>query len=141
MILFEKTPSLILKFYVMQGKGKGISGGDIREAVGYLQNGYNMENDLTGMGFSVLSDGILNICRWHNEYSDVIVPSVFTFDKEDFRWLRENIEKVGAFCSGEKAVYDHENSAWLRYVRSGKEAQDKVNYLTDTLKSGTIVGE
>jgi hypothetical protein len=143
-LLPKKDPSLILKFYVAQELGKYTpSGGDVREAMGYLQNKYNMESALSGMGFAVLSDlpdgFILNVCKWHDEFSDVIFPSIHLFDRQNFEWTQGRVEEAGAFCSGEKAVYDHENAAWMRYLKSRRADEDKVKYLADTLPSGTMV--
>lgn len=139
MLLEETDPSLILKFYVMHEKGNDISEGDIREAADFLQYKYNTETDLAGLGFAVMSSEMLNICRWHNQNTDVIVPAVYLLDKGVYEWQKADVNKVGAFCSGEKRVYDHENNAWLKYLNSEKTQADKLNYLIDTLPDRTIV--
>ena len=86
---------------------------------------------LSGLGFLVASSGIMNVCRWDNKYSDVIVPRIYTPKRK--LWTPQEVEKVGAFCSGEKRVYDHENNAWLKYLNSARGLDDKVEYLNDFL--------
>lgn len=86
---------------------------------------------LSGMGFSILSSGILNVCRWDSQYIDVIVPQIYTF--ENGLWKPQKVEDVGAFCSGEKRVYDHENNAWLKYLNTKRTDEDKLDYLNNLL--------
>ncbi|MBI4983204.1 hypothetical protein HZC32_00985 [Candidatus Woesearchaeota archaeon] len=125
---------LVLKEYTMEEKGKvAPTRGDIVDVHMLLRDELekgNM-NPLSGMGFSILSSGILNVCRWDSEYIDVIVPQIYTLKKG--LWMPQKVETVGAFCSGEKRVYDHENNAWLRFLSSERTDQDKSTYLNDFL--------
>jgi hypothetical protein len=136
----KENPILALKFYVMQERGKHTpTHGDIREAVSYIQEKAGIEPH-SGMGFSILSDGILNVCRWHEEHNDVVVPSIYTWDGSNITWQPKKIEREGAFCSREKAVYDYENNAWLEYIASERADKDKKTYLRKTLPCGFVVG-
>ena len=128
----DDLPGLVLKEYIMEEIGKvAPTKGDIVDVYMLLKNELekgNM-NPLSGMGFSILSSNILNVCRWDSEYIDVVVPQIYALEKG--LWVPQKVEKVGAFCSGEKRVYDHENNAWLRFLGSKRTNQDKANYLND----------
>lgn len=134
-------PGLVLKEYILKEKGKNPPR---KEEVKYYISVFLLQEllskrlaPLSGIGFSITSDGILNVCRWDAKYMDVIVPQIYTLEVEASglfkRWTLQEVEKVGAFCSGEKRVYDHENEAWLKYLNSKRTNKDKVVYLNDFL--------
>lgn len=130
----DGLPGLILKEYTMKEKG-GIlpTRWDLVEVDVFLKDELKKGNikPLSGMGFSILSTDVLNVCRWDSESVDVVVPQIYTL--EDGLWTLQKVESVGAFCSGEKRVYDHENNAWLEYIESDRTNQDKANYLNNFL--------
>jgi hypothetical protein len=131
----NQSPELILKTYAMEEKDKRAPSVRDMVSVHELLNdefkNINIEI-LSGMGFLILSNGILNVCRWDTEYPDVVVPMVYEFNGKI--WAPQSIEKVGAFCSGEKRVYDHENGAWLEYLYSARTDKDKLIYVNDFLE-------
>lgn len=132
----DGLPGLVLKEYVMEERGKvAPTRGDIVDVDMLIRDELEKGNmrPLSGLGFSVLSSGILNVCRWDSEYMDVVVPQIYTLEKG--LWTPQKVETVGAFCSGEKRVYDHENNAWLRFLGSKRTDQDKLTYLNDFLGS------
>ena len=125
---------LILKQYTMKETGKvAPTEKDLTDISRLLQDDIKEGKlkSLSGIGFSIISSGIVNICRWDTNYVDVVVPKIYTLEKG--LWMPQEVETVGAFCSGEKRVYDHENNAWLKYLGSKRTNIDKINYLTNFL--------
>ncbi len=130
----EGLHGLVLKQYIMKEAGKiSPSKAQLMDVTAFLKREVAEGNlkPLSGMGFSIMSNAILNVCRWDTEYIDVVVPQIYVLDKG--LWVPQEVEKVGAFCSGEKRVYDHENNAWLGYLYSRRTVQNKLDYLTDFL--------
>ncbi len=130
----DGLPELVLKEYTMKERGKvAPTKGDLVDVHMLIKDELEKGNmkPLSGLGFSILSSGILNVCRWDSEYIDVVVPQIYTLEKG--LWLPQKVEAVGAFCSGEKRVYDHENNAWLRFLGSKRTEHDKLTYLNDFL--------
>lgn len=104
-----ETSELVLKIYTLIEKGETISRKQVRHAMNFVR--FQIEegklNTRSGMGFGIVSPEILNISRWDKEYSDVIVPGIYTL--EDELWQREQVDEVGAYCSGERVIYNFEN--------------------------------
>lgn len=124
------TRDLVLKMYALVEKeGQLPSKLDWKEALSFLEKQIQKGklNAERGMGFGILSDGVLNASRWSNKYPDVIVPQIYTL--EDHLWVPQKVESAGAFCGGEEAVYHYENSLWQRYINSRQTEKDKHDYL------------
>jgi hypothetical protein len=135
--VLQVNPQLILKSYIMEETGKSSLGQrELFRAYDALDDGFarNKIDQLSGMGFLILSDGVLNVCRWQDdpECLDVIVPAIFELD--DKTWFQQEVNRVGAFCSGEQKIYAHENDAWLRYLASERTEKDKLTYFGDFFK-------
>ncbi|MBU0906590.1 MAG: hypothetical protein KKD18_04885 [Nanoarchaeota archaeon] len=120
-----EVPGLILKEYVMS-EGEWTVSRDEEEGIIRLLGREVLDkklNPLAGLGFAIISGGILNVCRWDIQYIDVVVPQIYTL--EGCGWAQQSVEKAGAFCSGEKRVYDHENCAWLAFLAADRSTHKK----------------
>jgi len=92
-----------------------------------------------GLGFSILSDGVLNISMWGGEYPSLINPSIFTYDRgasfddavEKNKLVRVPVSKAGAFCCWELGIVPYEAKAWRTYLFSRHSDTDKQKYLDD----------
>lgn len=127
-----KTPDLVLKMYRMnEGDSHNPNAQDTEKAIDFLvQEIHKGKVDPhSGIGFAIHSQGILNVCRWNAFYQDVVAPMIYTSDSEGI-WSKDSVEREGAFCSGEKIVYDFENRMWTKYLASKRTPHDKIEYLS-----------
>lgn len=93
-----------------------------------------------GLGFAILSEGMLNVARWDVKYPYVLKNQIYEFENDDLRTdSLSDIRDIGAFCAWELGIVDHERNAWLRYLESERTVRDKNNYLTNWLESGTVL--
>jgi len=129
--------NLVLKKYLMVPEGGSLPEGI--EPAGEVINRDLAKGRLrpfSGLGFLILSEDVLNVSIWHDEYAATIVPNIYQL--EGRLWIPHPVEEVGAYCSAEKRVYDHENSAFLRYLASPKENWDKITYVNDFLQENIL---
>jgi len=132
---FIENKGLILKHYLMHEQSQMFpTEENISKVRSLLKRdvGSGDINPRSGMGFSVQSPSILNVCIFDQDYPDVVFPQIYSHLLNDF-WDPQDIKKYGAFCSGEGKVYGHELNAWLEYLGSGKTNGDKRTYLNDFL--------
>ena len=94
-----------------------------------------------GLGFSIISDGTLNVCLWGGEYPSLLNQTLYTFDcnpsGEIVNFRRNNPNNIGAFCCGELGIVAHEAAAWRRYLLSHNSQSKTIrerNYLDDVFK-------
>ena len=84
---------------------------------------------------------MLNVARWDSKYPIVVVNSVYEFPEENRDVLSSkelDIGDIGAYCVWELGIVNHERIAWMKYLNSQREAQDKINYLQNWCKEGLI---
>lgn len=135
----DKNPDLILKTYFLQEQRKANpTTGDITDIWMVIEDQLKQGKlkRLSGLGFLIASFKIMNVCRWDFEHADVVVPQIYTLERD--LWTPQKVEGTGAFCSGEKRIYDHENNAWLRFLSSRRIVFDKEVYLNDFLRERTF---
>jgi len=88
----------------------------------------------SGMGFAIISDNVLNVCRWHDKFSrPVVVPQIYELElaanPRSLKVTGQKVEEVGAFCDIEERVYRRELSAWIKFLKSERMLTNKLEYL------------
>ncbi|MEK6888674.1 MAG: hypothetical protein AABW80_01055 [Nanoarchaeota archaeon] len=141
------NPSVAVKMYSMFEKGRPFLSDDeertLKGSVEEILLGegrFSIEPKL-GIGFSIVSEDVLNISMWGGEYPSLINPNIFSWDERKVFLInlkRQRIEDVGAYCAWEVAILAHESEAWRRFLRSAKEEKDIKIYLADIF-SGEIL--
>lgn len=109
----------------------------------------NVEMDLVerridkrlGLGFSIISDGVVNVCMWGGDYPSLLNQSLYTFERKDLEnpsfggdLKMRSTEEMGSFCCWELGVVGHEGAAWRRYLLSPQSKADRSVYLKDTFQ-------
>ena len=88
-----------------------------------------------GLGFTMISDGIVNACFWGGEYPSLINPNVYRIgdldEGTDIALFEQNISYAGAFCCWELGIVAHEARAWRNYLFTKMLETDKQKYLND----------
>ncbi|MFH1585327.1 MAG: hypothetical protein ABIB79_00990 [archaeon] len=133
------TPNLVLKMYDML-RVVDREQNPLKEAREFIKKEIE-EGKITpwtGMGFSILSNGFLNVSRWDTKYPSVVKNRVYEFDnsKTDrvFDSARLNsLEEDGCFCVWELGIVTHEKEAWKRFISSKRTRKDKQDYLEDMI--------
>ncbi|MEK6896754.1 MAG: hypothetical protein AABX12_04845 [Nanoarchaeota archaeon] len=94
-----------------------------------------------GLGFSIISDGVVNVCMWGGDYPSLLNQSLYTFERKDLKNFhfgedlkRRSTEEIGSFCCWELGVVGHEGAAWRRYLLSPQSKADRIAYLEDTIE-------
>jgi len=93
-------------------------------------------NPKSGLGFSILSDGILNVCMWGGQYPSVLNQNLYLFDREEltknYPDIRKGqIDQLGSFCCWELGITGHEATAFRRYLSSPQSKEDQEEYLAN----------
>ena len=86
---------------------------------------------LIGLGFTILSEGMLNVARWDNEKSHVLRNQIYSFEENIKIAKILDIGEVGAFCTEELEIVSYEKEAWKKYLISQHTEKDKRRYLQD----------
>ena len=90
-----------------------------------------------GFGFSILSKDMLNIVRWDDKYPIVAVNSLYEFSEEDRDFMKPtplSVDKFGAYCVWELDIVNHEKNAWMDYLNSKQDYEDKIRYFNNFIK-------
>ncbi len=106
-----KTPELVLKLYDLRVEGGPINKG--REGISeFIKERVEREEiaPYSGVGFAIDSEDYLNVCRWEGSggCERIIVSQVYQWPERK----KLNVEEDGAFCDGEKLIYDFEAGIW-----------------------------
>jgi hypothetical protein len=96
-----------------------------------------------GAGFSIMSEGILNICTWGGKFPSLLNQRVYTFERSNpiGTAARTSLQDVGTFCCWELGIANHEGAAWRRYLLSQRRKADKEDYFGyrfNGLVAGTV---
>ena len=85
------------------------------------------------LGFTILSDGIINVSMWGGEYPSTVHQKIWTFDSQKtiHKSRLTDILKAGSYCAWEMSISAHEAKAWREYLHSSHEDTDKLKYLSD----------
>jgi hypothetical protein len=94
-----------------------------------------------GLGYAILSDGVLNVSMWGKETPPVIHPNIYTF-LENSDVLSDNLKRgdlveEGAYCAWEFAIAGHEAEIMRQYTHSEMTEEDKSAWLA-SVYSGEI---
>jgi hypothetical protein len=137
------TPSidLVLKFYHMTKKERDYSiqaNTTISEASRFILNEVREGRlePLSGLGFAILSEDMLNIDRWDDDdvLPYVLKGDLYGFSQPGFSKPKKlDIRKFGAFCGWELGIVAHETKAWMKYLASERTEADKQKYLEDKI--------
>ena len=131
-----RCESLVLKLYEMHVKGKPLKT-DLKQTKRFLQNRINKGEiePLLGLGFAILSDGMLNVARWDTEYPAVPKNQLYEYKKGDLGTAKLlDLKDVGAFCLWENYIVHHEGDAWRTYLMSLREEGNKKDYLSNVIE-------
>lgn len=126
------SKKLMLKHYVMFKEGQPFSLDSQCIAFLYKEIRQNRIAPFSGLGFSILSEGILNVARWDVAIPELIKNRVYTFEGEFEEVKRVDIGEVGSFCLWELGIVAHEVHAWKKYLSSARTEEDKDLYLRST---------
>ena len=85
-----------------------------------------------GLGFSILSEGVLNLCGWGGEeFPSTLHQAVYTFNQkpslEDLQ--KQDLEKAGSICAYEGEIIGHESRLFRRFLNSSQDGNARVAYL------------
>ena len=137
-----RTPKLILKQYLLSEKGnqKPSYPKLIQDTERFIKREL-VKGELAhkcGLGFSMLSQGALNICRWGQEDPKILFQDLYEFDGPFVSGARKaGVKETGSFCIYELGIVAHERKAWDKFLKSQRTEQDKQNYLNDWVLGGT----
>ena len=129
-----KEPSLILKLYNMYIMDKPISsrGQLLNESREFLIEEVRRGriDPLIGLGFSILSEDMLNVARWDAECPIVLKNQIYGYKNGDLGTAELlDIRDVGSFCIWELGIVNHERSSWKKYLESERKDVDKRQYV------------
>lgn len=86
----------------------------------------------SGIGFAILSEDMLNVARWDNQYPIVLKNDIYIYERENIKTATlADIRETGVFCIWELGIVSHERNAWKRFLASRHTEQDKKRYLED----------
>ena len=133
----ETRPDVILKLYEMAKAGEDFYSntqvGNIRDFVrSKFGFGRGELDRLSGIGFAIISKGMVNVARWGIDILYLPVNRLYEFKEMSpplttFRVV--NSDKEGAFCGWEIGIVDFETKRWFEFLRSPRKDDDKRRYL------------
>ncbi|MFH1503129.1 MAG: hypothetical protein ABIE36_00530 [Candidatus Diapherotrites archaeon] len=129
------TPSLVLKLYSM-AKDMHPQNRTIRDTRRLLERDITEGkiNPLTGLGFAILSEDMLNVARWDAEYPIVVKNQIYGFEESINSAQLLDTREVGSFCVWELGIVGHEKEAWKRFLDSQRGEAEKYHYLNDVIE-------
>jgi len=126
--------NLALKFYSMM-KEREVRESDVCSAIKYLKNRIDMVKPYIGMGFAILSEDMLNVARWDNQYPIVLMNDIYTYGDGDIKTATlADIRTTGSFCIWELGIIGYERNSWKNFLSSKRTIEDKKSYLGDFLR-------
>ncbi len=141
------SPELVMKLYTMLPKGSEAQDGDIKEsnidsAKRFLLDRIGegeIKPEMSGMGFAILSEDVLNATVWANDFPVLGINKVYFFSEQDLSDAKKaDPNKSGAYCAYEARILAYEAEKWLAYLKSPMQESDKAAYLESGLE--TIIG-
>jgi hypothetical protein len=92
----------------------------------------------TGLGFSIISPGIVNISMWGGELPMLVNQNIYEVSKDEANPLskirRLSPGEDGAYCAREGRIVGHESGAWMHFLRSGRTSDDVAAYLINVFE-------
>ena len=128
-------PELILKSYSIAEK-KHPDNRKVQQTFKLLEDKIREKEiaPLIGLGFAILSEEMLNVAIWDNQYPIVLKNKIYALKEGQDKGKILSPDDIGSFCIWELGIVDHEKDAWKKYLTSTREGKDKINYLTDFFK-------
>ncbi len=142
------SPNLVLKMYNMI-KEAPFSWDTIVDAKKFLTEEIKNEKiePLTGLGFVILSENMLNVAKWDDMVPIVLKNQIYSYvnytdenmkilgygNKFDGAELLD-IKDVGAFCIWELGIVNHEKGAWKMFLKSERTEAYKKAYLGSVIE-------
>ncbi len=136
---------LILKFYTTF-KEIPIGSKNIEDSKNFIQNllDRNRLDPYIGLGYTILSKNTLNIFRWYQEDPQLLMQTIYEYEKGDTSTLEiRSVEDIGALCLTETIIVAHEKKAWENYIdkvskikglnKENKLYQCKLDYINNTI--------
>jgi len=138
-LLITRT-DMALKLYRMVREG-----GEVSESMSDIVRRFLHRariKPFSGLGFVILSDGMLNVARWDSSNPCVLKNDLWEYTPvgECFERRKLSVSKEGAFCAWELGIVAHEKDAWLRYLASKRCERDKIHYLSDRFSGSLLPG-
>jgi len=88
---------------------------------------------LLGLGFLIISDGIVNNCIWGGEFPFLLNQNVYSFSPKaktgNLNLEKLSLAKSGTFCCWEGEIVGFESNAWRQYLNSPQKYSDMDKYL------------
>ena len=123
------TPKLVLKYYGMHKKGQDFKKVDIKlykDLTKYKIKSKNIK-PLSGLGFAILSDEVLNVSVWDKNEPIILKNNLFSYI--DGQATKLDVNKEGPFCIWELRVVNFEKELWMDYLQSKRKESNKRKYL------------
>ncbi len=125
-------PSLVLKMYLMLTESSiPFSSDTVIEAKEFIKKEIKDKrlDPLTGMGFAILSENMLNVVRYDTKYPIVLRNQLYDYNETFASAKPLDIRDDGSFCIWEFSIAEHERNAWEIYLDSRRSKSDKEQYL------------
>ena len=129
------APSLVLKLYSMS-KDLHPTAKTLKDTKEFLEKEIwegKISQFSSGLGFTILSENMLNVAIWDNEYPLVLKNQIYNFN-ETINPAPLDIREVGSFCVWELGIVGYERNAWMEFLKSKRTKRDKQKYLEDFIE-------
>lgn len=95
--------------------------------------------NLRGLGFSILSNGFLNVAVWNLVSGEIILKNKMYIYQNNLKTAQViDINREGAFCKWEEQIAAHERESLERYLNSQKTEEDKKRFLYEDRIEGRL---
>ena len=133
--------NLVLKLYNMHIKGIPLENSLVQRSMNVLEQEIKSGNiaPLSGLGFAILSEDMLNVARWDNEYPIVLKNQIY--EKSNDKFNPVDIRKVGPFCVWELGIVNYERNEWIKYLQSQRVEEDKSIYLNSFYEGSSEINK
>jgi len=133
-----ENSNLVLKFYAMFKEA--LTQSNVDEAKGFLEDriglgvGLGEIDPLSGFGFAILSEDMLNVARWDTN-PIVLRNQIYSYEQDEntSRYFDNakllDISDIGSFCIWELGIVEYERRDWMKYLKSERNEADKRYYL------------
>ena len=127
------SPQAVLRLYeIIKGRNPADNQlvGKAREFTRHQIESGKIPREL-GLGFTIVSQGYLNIALWADDPKAPIVPktNVYALGKPQEAPQKLSLEETGAFCAWELEIARAEAKAWRQYIKSKRTDVNKFEYL------------
>lgn len=142
----SQTPSLIKVYEMQKGAPPKPVDDELRSGLKqYLEHQIfkNKIDPQSHFGFTILSDGFLNVNFWGQ--TSVIFPNLYVIEgsgkQRKKKWKKVSIEEYGSECTWEGKIKSHEIDAWADFLKSSRDIGDLDRYLSSFMNQGLLFAE